>query len=499
MSIKRRKFLSLLGGATAGYTTHAIGHVLNSNRNVYGGKIVDDVVEYTMHAVESERNIVDDFKSPVVEYHVVGQSKAMPFPIIRVRPNQTIRIHVVNKMRKTTTVHWHGIRLKNEMDGVPYMTQLPIMAGETFTYEFECPDSGTFWFHSHQNALEQMSRGQVGVLIVDDFDMIAPEIKQFSRDMVWVCKDYYIDNAGKLDICTSIAQAATTGTFGKQKRINGKRVETVSAPAGSWVRVRLLNCDNTRLMRIHAYDEQDNKVPTYVIAVDGNALKQYEPLNRNHLTPGQRLDIAVRVPKTGHVAIKNVFQRVPYPLGIVKSNGESATETQLLSLSLNPIANPDFTRAKRLKFVFLSAGGSMGKLWSINGKSMLEHSDMADHDVMGTPFSCEKKKDMDMSSMMNGKDMAEPLAQLKLGETYIFRIQNGTPHTHPIHLHGHTFTVFKSNKKKNLKPYHTDTVPLLPDEVVEFAFVADNVGDWMFHCHIIEHAATGMMGYVRVT
>ena len=91
-----------------------------------------------------------------------------------------------------------------------------------------------------------------------------------------------------------------------------------------------------------------------------------------------------------------------------------------------------------------------------------------------------------------------PLAVLEHGRTYIFEMQNRTQHRHPIHIHGHTLTVLSSNRR-DLPVHRADTVLLGPRERIEAAFVADNPGDWMFHCHIIEHQESGMMGIVRVT
>ena len=90
-----------------------------------------------------------------------------------------------------------------------------------------------------------------------------------------------------------------------------------------------------------------------------------------------------------------------------------------------------------------------------------------------------------------------PLAELKLGRSYVFELFNGTPHPHPIHLHGHTFRVLRSSKEE-IVPHLADTVLIAPKERVEIAFTADNPGEWMMHCHIIEHQETGMMGYVTV-
>ena len=90
-----------------------------------------------------------------------------------------------------------------------------------------------------------------------------------------------------------------------------------------------------------------------------------------------------------------------------------------------------------------------------------------------------------------------PLAVLERGHTYAFTLRNASQFLHPIHMHGHTFKVLRSSKQR-LPVHHADTVLLLPDEEVEVAFVADNPGNWMLHCHVIEHQETGMMAYFSV-
>jgi FtsP/CotA-like multicopper oxidase with cupredoxin domain len=90
-----------------------------------------------------------------------------------------------------------------------------------------------------------------------------------------------------------------------------------------------------------------------------------------------------------------------------------------------------------------------------------------------------------------------PLARFGKGQTIVAEVINATPHPHPIHLHGHTFKVLSSNKGDVL-PHFADTALVKPKERLKIAFVADNPGAWMLHCHIIEHQETGMMGYVLV-
>ncbi|MGB1360880.1 MAG: multicopper oxidase family protein, partial [Alphaproteobacteria bacterium] len=359
----------------------------------------------------------------------------------------------------------------------------------------------TFWFHSHQNSLEQMGRGQMGILLVDYEDENKPFLKQFYSDNIWMLKDYYIDNNGKNINCTSMANSATDGTLGNQKRINGKEIGAIKAPSGSWVRIRLINGDNTRMAKINAYDENNNKVNARVLLVDGNPLRKHRKLNKDYLTPGQRLDIAIKVPSSGLVSIKDVGGEKHHTIGVIKSNGSTKQHTELLSFPVNNIPKPNLSETITKRFAFLSSADSMGKFWSINGKSMGEHSTKQDFKADDMGMGCDNNHDKVMDiihQQMADKEMAKPLAVLEKGKSYKFRIQNGTKHSHPIHLHGHTFVVLKSSLNKNLQPYHTDIVPLEPQEIIDFAFVADNVGDWMFHCHIIEHSVTGMMGYITV-
>ena len=153
----------------------------------------------------------------------------------------------------------------------------------------------------------------------------------------------------------------------------------------------------------------------------------------------------------------------------------------LSALSPNPVAHPDLSVAQTHEFVFgwspermianNGVCGSMGyTFWSINR----------------TPWAGDAATGIG------------PLAQLELGKSYILRLRNESPHAHPIHLHGLSFLPLRSNKRR-LKRNWTDTALLLRGETVDVALVADNPGDWAFHCHVIEHQKTGLAGYLRVS
>src|SRR5947208_13581903 len=117
----------------------------------------------------------------------------VPGPEIRIRQGDPVRIVVANRLGEDTTVHWHGIRVPNPMDGVPGLTQPPIRPGESFTYEFTPPDAGTFWYHPHADSLQQLGRGMAGALIIEEPDPVPVD-----RDIVWVLSDWRLTSAAQL-------------------------------------------------------------------------------------------------------------------------------------------------------------------------------------------------------------------------------------------------------------------------------------------------------------
>ena len=167
-------------------------------------------------------------------------------------------------------------------------------------------------------------------------------------------------------------------------------------------------------------------------------------------------------------------------LRVVENTRHTAPKT-LPSLPANPIGTPDLDKAEILRFVF----EWQGALSPTRADGAVDHS-----------FWLINRRAWD-----GGEDhhsLPEPLAMLTLGRSYIAELHNATPHQHPIHLHGLIFTVLSSNKR-SIIPYHSDTILLEKNERARIAFVADNPGDWMFHCHVIEHMKTGLMGYISIS
>ena len=207
----------------------------------------------------------------------------VPGPELRVRQGQPVRITVVNNLGEDTTVHWHGIRLQNAMDGVPGLTQKPIRLGESFVYEFTPPDAGTFWYHPHEDTLKQLGRGLAGALIVEE-----PEPVAVDRDLVWFIEDWRLDDQGRIaGGFGNHMEAGMSGRIGNTVTINGRVPEAVLVKAGERVRLRIVNAALARIVGLRFEGHKP-----VVVAHDGQPCDPHSPEGgRVVLGPAMRADL----------------------------------------------------------------------------------------------------------------------------------------------------------------------------------------------------------------
>ena len=396
-----------------------------------------------------------------------------PAPVIRAQQGKRIRIRFINRLNEPTTIHWHGIRIENAMDGVPFLTQPPIQAGASFLYDFICPDAGTFWYHPHVNSLTQLGRGLTGAFIVEEAHPVA-----FDHEAVIQLRDWRLDKEGGWLSLSDPRQAARAGTLGTVKTVNGLIKPVLDIPVGGTVRARFLNLDNTRVYHLSFKD-----YPAQVLAHDGNAIAEPYALDSRDTGAGMRLDVGFIAPaQVGQeVIVYDKKGRGYFEIFRFRTVASDLPPRMAVpSLPVNPIPAPNLATAEHLKLVFEWAGA----LSPVNADGSVDHSFWTINRRAWTGMSKEV--------------IPAPLARLKLNHSYVIELHNATPHHHPIHMHGITFTVLSSNKRK-ITPYHTDTVLLARNEKVKVAFIADNPGRWMFHCHVVEHMKTGLMGYISIS
>jgi len=418
--------------------------------------------------------------------------------VIRMRQGQRFHARLENgllggNLQEPTTIHWHGLRIPNAMDGVPFLTQAPVEPGDAFEYEFTPPSPGTFFFHPHCDTVNQLGQGLAGVLIV-----AGDEKCPFDADLVCAYRDWRINDDGSFAAMMTDKGAATAGTFGKLQTVNDLVQPVFKVPAGGDIRVRFLNLDMARLIDL-GVENASGGPGAWMIAIDGNALADPIELDTWRMGPAMRLDLAFRAPSRPgeRVRLMNYYAAEPVLLATFEATGDVYQRRDF---------QPDFLMVPDLPEPKLDGVEAWPlRLGAASAPSPLP-ADLKLPDGTRLPSVSSLCLSPHVFWALNGNTwptvqqghLPPPLATLTRDQTYVLELINETPHPHPIHLHGHTFKVFASNKRK-VTPHFADTTLVRPNERLKIGFVADNPGDWMLHCHIIEHQETGMMGYVRVT
>lgn len=190
---------------------------------------------YDLTAEPTTAELVPDFQT-----NVLGFNGQIPAPTIRCRQGQEVTIRFTNKLSEPTTIHWHGLRIPIEMDGVPFLSQPPIMPGETFVYRFTPPDAGTFWYHPHMNSVKQLGMGLVGLIIVEE---VVPV--EFDEEHELMLKHWHLDKQGQWKDLMIPRLSARMGTPGEWSSVNGTHEPTYTLKANATTRLRIANVDNT--------------------------------------------------------------------------------------------------------------------------------------------------------------------------------------------------------------------------------------------------------------
>jgi len=370
------------------------------------------------------------------------------------------------------------------MDGVPGLTQPPIKPGDSFVYEFTPPDAGTFWYHPHANSLEQLGRGLAGAVIVEERSPVGVD-----RDLLWLLSDWRLSEDGQIRSgFGNRMEAGMSGRVGNTVTLNGTVSVAQPFHAGERVRLRLLNASLARIMALRFEGHR----PT-VIAIDGQPCDPHEPeTGRVLLGPAMRVDLLLDLqgePGRRYEVVDDYYDGLSYRVtqlaydeaAPIRGNPAAAP----LELVRNPLPEPDLASAERhtltlqggmMSMAGMSNGmnGMMGMgnraVWAINGQSMTG----------------------------DGHAGMEPSLTFQRGRSVVLELRNQTAWWHPMHLHGHSMKVLSRNGRTVPHRQWQDTVLMAPKDVAEVAFVADNPGDWMLHCHVMDHQMSGMMTVLRV-
>jgi FtsP/CotA-like multicopper oxidase with cupredoxin domain len=366
-------------------------------------------------------------------------SGVTPGPVLRAEVGDLVEVRLVNAdVVDGVTLHWHGVDVPNSMDGVAGVTQDSVMPGEEHVYRFVADQPGTYWYHSHQVSHEQVRRGLLGAFVV------APEGADTSRDVIAVLHQY---------------DAVPT--------VNGHPgVSVVSAAPGAVVRVRVINADNA-LSTVWVTGASYR-----VLAIDGREVNAPDEVQDRAIgvPGGGRVDLEVRVPSGG--ARVEFAGTTAIALGTDPAPGESAMPPKDFVDPLTygtpeptglDLAHPnrvfEYSIGRRLGFL----DGRPGRWWTINGHLFPN----------------------------------VPMFMVEEGDVVVFHLENHSGEPHPMHLHGHHAVVVSRNGVAATgSPWWVDSLEVDPGEEFEIAFVADNPGIWMDHCHNLPHASEGLVAHL---
>ncbi|MDI3289305.1 multicopper oxidase family protein [Polyangium sp. 15x6] len=419
------------------------------------------VRSFDITAAEVELPLLDGKPLRVWTYN--GQ---VPGPELRVRLGETVRVRFTNRLPQPTTIHWHGVRVPNDMDGVPTQSRPAIKPGESFVYEFTPKDAGTFWFHPHIRSSEQVERGLFGVLIVED-----PAPPAYSRDVVWVVDDWLLGQDGQIvPAFNTRHDLAHDGRWGNHVTVNGRTNEVLALRPGERIRLRIVNVANGRV-----FAPDFGGLAAKIVAVDGLYVRTSFDASGFELAPGNRIDVDLMAGSAGAaVSIEDRFLRSrPRRLAEIRVAGDPVETPRFEPPTRRTV--PAWTAGSEVPVhaeLALDArrGGPFGIEWTINGVAFQGHESATGHTGI-------------------------PLVQ---GQFNHLRFANHSARLHPIHLHGMFFRVLTRNGRAVEEPFFRDTVLVHPRETVDVGVVPVDEGSWMLHCHILEHAEAGMMTMLEV-
>jgi FtsP/CotA-like multicopper oxidase with cupredoxin domain len=416
------------------------------------------IVEYNLTASEFSWEI-----KPGKTITAWGFNNQVPGPVLKAKKGDTLVVRVQNNLPEPTMVHWHGIRLPATMDGTGEV-QHPILPGENFVYRFTVPDAGTFWYHSHQNETVQMEKGMYGgIVIEDDTDPVVDDEK------VLVLDDMKLNSNNEFTQLGAVGRwiERHDGREGSTNLVNGKEALTFQMHAGQTERWRIVNAASARYFKLNL----DGK-PFKIIATDGGLLEYARTETELLITPGERFDIVVGPFEEGEVFSIN---SLPYNrVTMLKAKLQKYATVHVMEKKQSIAAVPE-----KLTEIKMLAPQDAEVTRKVN---------------LSLDLSLKNIIDFRVNKEMHGMDKP-----VMVGELQVWEVSNSSLMDHPFHLHGFFFQVLEENGKAPEYKAWKDTYNLKPRTKIKIAWMPDNrPGIWMYHCHIIEHHAAGMMANFEV-
>ena len=429
---------------TKSATTNALEHQFSDAAEA------TTVIRHRLEASEVEWEI-----APGRTVRGFGFNGQVPGPVLEAKQGVPLEIEFTNRLPEPTLIHWHGLRIPAAMDGTE-VVQRPVQPGETFTYRFTPPDAGTFWYHPHFNETEQLEKGLYGALIVRAADELTLDGEQ-----ILVFDDLRVDKTGQIAKFGGLMDRHN-GREGNVRLINGTSEPELTIAEGQIERWRIVNASSARYVRLSLGGK-----PFQIIGTDGGLIEAPVTVTEVLLPAADRVELAVG-PFETEGAVLNI-EDLPYYRMAGKKGVERFGTIRVAARKPSAAYVP-----ARLREIAPLA---------------TEHAKVTRTVTLGFKLSLRRGLDFVVNGERHHHDKP-----VKVGELQVWDVVNATRMDHPFHLHGFFFQVLQVNGKKPEWRSLEDVINVPPQATVRIAWYPDDrPGSWMYHCHILEHHASGMM------
>jgi FtsP/CotA-like multicopper oxidase with cupredoxin domain len=400
---------------------------------------------------------------PVGETDILGFDGAAPGPVLRYRQGEELNVRFVNRLDLPASIHWHGLRGENAMDGVAPLTQAAVAPGGSFDYRRKLSEPGLFCYRPsvYGKTPELVGRGLKGLLVVDE-----PEPLPADHDLLLVLDDWRLDPKGKIEGgFDDPAETQGAGRIGATLAVNGKAAPaTYDFAANARVRLRLANLANARIM-ILGFDG----VQPFVVAIDSQPCEAFEPVRRSiPVAPGARFELIFDMPPTEGAKARVVMKGAggaESELLVATARGAKPERRGLIySLPQNPALPPEIrlNNARKVDLVIESGAGG----WTINGAATKGYE-------------------------------GSPLFRVKPGTPVTLGYVNRSKVPLAMHAHGHAMRLLH-DLDDGWEPYWRNGVIIPAGKTKHVSFIADAPGKWAIHDDILEHEAAGLATWFAV-
>jgi len=449
--------------------------------------------------------VVKDIDGNLIRMY--GYNGQIPGPLLKVKQGSEIFVDFTNNIDLKTTIHWHGLRLDNDSDGVPDITQKPIEPGESFLYSLKFPDDGIYFYHPHIKTGLQMELGLYGSILVEP---VSFDYNRIDKEIVLTLDDIKIVD-GDVDVFSKdYTNHSLMGRFGNTMFVNGETDFVLDVEEFEIVRFYLTNPANTRTFNFSIKDHQ-----LKLVGSDSGRYERESLVDSVMISPGERQIIEVLFDRAGAFTILHTTPEKNYILGTinVKASSNSSDESSFYNLKENEDVVAGFEAFKKY---FLEPPDLEIQL-TLETSMMMEEMEPSDMMMEEMEHAIEWEDEMPVMNRMStsentkwilrdrdsGKENYDISYQANVGDVKKFRFFNDPnsahPMQHPIHLHGQRFIVVSENGITNDNLVWKDTVLVPAGSTVDIIVDFTNPGVWVMHCHILEHAESGMITAVTVS